>query len=75
MPEPEVPPPGSRGPEPATPQDGPPERGAGSPDPGVRGANGGKGSAGSSWAPLRLPTFRSLWLAQLGSNVGTWNGL
>ncbi|SDN66035.1 MFS transporter [Actinacidiphila guanduensis] len=27
---------------------------------------------GSSWAPLRLPIFRSLWIAQLGSNVGTW---
>jgi MFS family permease len=28
--------------------------------------------AGSSWAPLRNRTFRILWLAQLGSNIGTW---
>lgn len=27
---------------------------------------------GSSWAPLRIRTFRVLWLAQLGSNIGTW---
>ncbi|WP_078900952.1 MFS transporter [Actinacidiphila yeochonensis] len=33
---------------------------------------GGQDGGGSSWAPLRLRTFRSLWLAQLGSNVGTW---
>lgn len=26
----------------------------------------------SPWAPLRRPTFRILWLAQAGSNVGTW---
>ena len=26
----------------------------------------------SAWQPLRIPRFRSLWLAQLGSNVGTW---
>ncbi|WP_329133582.1 MFS transporter [Streptomyces sp. NBC_01476] len=30
------------------------------------------GPAPSAWAPLRIRTFRSLWLAQLGSNVGTW---
>ncbi|HEX2220899.1 MAG TPA: MFS transporter, partial [Candidatus Limnocylindria bacterium] len=28
--------------------------------------------AGSAWAPLRIPTFRSLWLAQVGSLIGTW---
>lgn len=26
----------------------------------------------SAWAPLRERTFRTLWFAQLGSNVGTW---
>jgi MFS family permease len=26
----------------------------------------------SSWAPLRHPLFRALWLASLASNVGTW---
>lgn len=26
----------------------------------------------SAWAPLRRPVFRTLWLAQLGSNVGGW---
>jgi MFS family permease len=26
----------------------------------------------SAWAPLRIGTFRVLWLAQLGSLVGTW---
>ncbi|MEU4568834.1 MFS transporter [Micromonospora sp. NPDC023956] len=26
----------------------------------------------SAWAPLRLAAFRSLWLAVLASNVGTW---
>jgi MFS family permease len=29
-------------------------------------------SPSSAWAPLRRPVFRALWLAQLGSNVGTW---
>jgi len=29
-------------------------------------------SSASPWAPLRLRTFRILWLAQLGSNVGSW---
>jgi MFS family permease len=28
--------------------------------------------AESPWAPLRVPVFRSLWLAQLASLVGTW---
>jgi MFS family permease/quinol monooxygenase YgiN len=40
--------------------------------PGAPPPDGGTGAAVSAWAPLRLPTFRSLWLAQLGSNVGTW---
>ena len=26
----------------------------------------------STWAPLRLKVFRALWLAQLGSLIGTW---
>src|SRR4051812_13285377 len=26
----------------------------------------------SAWAPLAVRSFRALWLAQLGSNVGTW---
>lgn len=26
----------------------------------------------SAWAPLAIPAFRMLWLAQLGSNIGTW---
>lgn len=26
----------------------------------------------SAWAPLRLATFRSLWLALLAGNIGTW---
>ena len=26
----------------------------------------------SAWAPLRVKTFRMLWLAQLGSLIGTW---
>ncbi|WP_433392722.1 MFS transporter [Micromonospora sp. KLBMP9576] len=29
-------------------------------------------TAASAWAPLRLAAFRSLWLAVLASNVGTW---
>jgi MFS family permease len=27
---------------------------------------------GSAWSPLRRPLYRSLWLAALASNVGTW---
>lgn len=27
---------------------------------------------GSAWAPLRVSAFRGLWLAQLGSLIGTW---
>jgi hypothetical protein len=26
----------------------------------------------SLWAPLRVPAFRVLWLAQLGTMLGTW---
>ncbi|MFC0005310.1 MFS transporter [Micromonospora siamensis] len=26
----------------------------------------------SAWAPLRIAAFRSLWLAVLASNIGTW---
>jgi MFS family permease len=29
-------------------------------------------SSVSTWAPLRRTVFRSLWLAQLGSNIGSW---
>lgn len=29
-------------------------------------------ATGSPWAPLRHKTFRMLWLAQLGSNIGVW---
>ncbi len=28
--------------------------------------------AGSTWAPLRSPIYRALWVAQLVSNLGTW---
>lgn len=28
--------------------------------------------APGAWAPLRHPVFRNLWLAQLGSNIGSW---
>ena len=33
---------------------------------------GGSGPAPSAWAPLRIGLFRTLWLAALVSNVGTW---
>ncbi|MFK0173776.1 MFS transporter [Streptomyces sp. NPDC090306] len=36
------------------------------------GSVGGERKSGSAWAPLRHRTFRTLWTAQLGSNVGTW---
>src|SRR5215218_6874322 len=29
-------------------------------------------AAPSAWAPLRVAAFRSLWLALLASNIGTW---
>jgi MFS family permease len=32
----------------------------------------GSGVASSSWAPLRIGLFRTLWIAVLVSNVGTW---
>jgi MFS family permease len=32
----------------------------------------GSGLASSSWAPLRIGLFRTLWIAVLVSNVGTW---
>jgi MFS family permease len=32
----------------------------------------GSGSASSAWAPLRIGLFRTLWIASLVSNVGTW---
>ncbi len=31
-----------------------------------------KSSEISPWAPLAIPVFRVLWIAQLGSNIGTW---
>ncbi|MEV7285389.1 MFS transporter [Streptomyces sp. NPDC093252] len=34
-------------------------------------ASGGTGP-GSAWAPLALPVFRALWIAQFVSSVGTW---
>src|SRR5919112_5612012 len=27
---------------------------------------------GEAWGPLRQPVFRSLWLASVASNIGTW---
>lgn len=27
---------------------------------------------GSAWSPFRIPLFRTLWLATLASNIGTW---
>ncbi len=32
----------------------------------------GSGSAPSAWAPLHIGLFRTLWIATLVSNVGTW---
>jgi MFS family permease len=29
-------------------------------------------TSGSAWAPLRIPIFRALFAAQLGSNIGNW---
>src|SRR5260370_17410696 len=31
--------------------------------------------AGTAWAPLRIPEFRSIWLATVVSNIGTWLSL
>ncbi|WP_435129687.1 MFS transporter [Actinacidiphila sp. bgisy144] len=39
---------------------------------GDEGEGAGRDADSSAWAPLRLPTYRTLWCAQLGSNVGTW---
>ncbi|MFF4705546.1 MFS transporter [Streptomyces sp. NPDC001288] len=36
------------------------------------GPGGGSSGSESSWAPLALPVFRALWIAQFVSNVGTW---
>ncbi|MBN9126091.1 MAG: MFS transporter, partial [Nitrosospira sp.] len=30
------------------------------------------GSRAGAWEPLKLPVFRTFWLASLGSNIGTW---
>ncbi|MGC0368208.1 hypothetical protein RKD05_000460 [Microbacterium sp. SLBN-111] len=30
------------------------------------------GASGGAWAPFAHPAFRNLWLAQLGSNIGSW---
>jgi MFS family permease len=30
------------------------------------------GTSTSTWAPLRSPVYRALWIAQLVSNLGTW---
>jgi MFS family permease len=42
----------------------------------LRGAAPGSGASNvdstSAWSPLRHPVFRSLWLAALVSNIGTW---
>ena len=27
---------------------------------------------GSAWRPLRRPLFRAIWLASVGSQIGTW---
>jgi MFS family permease len=35
-------------------------------------ADAAKGGRPSSWAPLRWPLFRALWIASLASYVGTW---
>ena len=32
----------------------------------------GSGSASSTWAPLRIGLFRTLWIAALVINVGGW---
>jgi MFS family permease len=35
-------------------------------------ANRDVGAQLSAWAPLRIAAFRALWVAQLGSMIGTW---
>jgi MFS family permease len=32
----------------------------------------GKSKPTSAWSPLRLPIFRTLWIATIFSNIGTW---
>ena len=32
----------------------------------------GQAVASTAWEPLRIAAFRSLWLALLASNIGTW---
>jgi MFS family permease len=44
---------------------------------GGRRSDGGDGAVAwaekeSAWAPLRVKAFRALWLAQVGSAIGTW---
>ena len=48
--------------------------GVGAAAPGLAGSGGGFGpvAATSPWTPLSYRTFRILWLAQLGSNIGSW---
>ena len=40
--------------------------------PGVNSPPSAERAAGSAWSPLRIAAFRALWLAQLGSMIGTW---
>ncbi|GGM95979.1 MFS transporter [Streptomyces fuscichromogenes] len=35
-------------------------------------SSGGSPKAGAAWAPLALPVFRALWIAQFVSNTGSW---
>lgn len=35
-------------------------------------AHAASATASGPWAPLATPVFRGLWLASLGSNIGTW---
>jgi MFS family permease len=37
-----------------------------------RAASAGAPASDSTWAPLRVPIFRALFIAQLGSNIGNW---
>ena len=39
---------------------------------GVRRGTAGARAASPAWAPLRIGLFRTLWIAALASNVGTW---
>ncbi|HEX6203662.1 MAG TPA: MFS transporter, partial [Thermoanaerobaculia bacterium] len=42
------------------------------PDPAAPPARAPGSATRSAWSPLALPLFRSLWLATLASNLGTW---